>query len=108
MFEGIAKLFTGNVSIDQMTGPVGISNAVAKTSGIVDFVYILSVISLSLGVTNLLPFPPLDGGKIVLLIIEGIRKKPLSQKFEMVVQSAGFLILISLSILVTYNDILKL
>ncbi len=108
MFEGIAQIFTGHVTIDQMTGPVGISNIVAKTSGIADFIYILSVISLSLGVTNLLPFPPLDGGKILLLIVEGIRRKPFSQKFEMALQSAGFFVLITLSIFVAYNDVLKL
>lgn len=108
MFEGVIQLFTGKVSVDQMMGPVGISNVVSKTSGLADFIYILSVISLSLGVTNLLPFPPLDGGKIVLLIIEGIRKKPFSQKIEVALQSLGFLILITLSIFVTYNDILKL
>ena len=85
-----------------------VSSAISQTSGIVDFVYILSVISLSLGVTNLLPFPPLDGGKILLLLIEGIRKKPFSQKFQIALQSAGFLILITLSIFVAYNDIMKL
>lgn len=108
MYEGIVQIFTGKVTIDQMMGPVGISNVVSQTSGVADFIYILSVISLSLGVTNLLPFPPLDGGKVVLLIIEGIRRKPFSEKFEVVLQSAGFLILITLSIFVTYNDILKL
>ncbi len=108
MFESIVQIFSGKVTVDQMMGPVGISSVVSKTSGIADFIYILSVISLSLGVTNLLPFPPLDGGKIVLLIIEGIRKKPFSQKFEVALQSVGFLVLITLSIFVTYNDILKL
>lgn len=108
MFDSIIKIFTGNVTVDQMMGPVGISNIVSQTNGIAEFVYILSVISLSLGVTNLLPFPPLDGGKVVLLIIEGIRRKPFSQKFEMVMQSAGFFILIMLSVFVTYNDILRL
>ena len=108
MFESIVQLFTGKVSLDQMMGPVGISNVVSKTSGLADFIYILSVISLSLGVTNLLPFPPLDGGKVVLLIIEAIRKKPLSQKIEVAIQSVGFIILITLSIFVAYNDILRL
>ena len=108
MVDSIVQLFTGRVTIDKMMGPVGISSVVSRTSGIADFIYILSVISLSLGVTNLLPFPPLDGGKIVLLIIEGIRKKPFTQKFEVAVQSAGFLVLITLSIFVTYNDILRL
>lgn len=108
MFDSIVQIFTGNVTVDQMMGPVGISSVVSQTNGFADFIYILSVISLSLGVTNLLPFPPLDGGKVVLLIIEGIRRKPFSQKFEMALQSAGFLLLITLSIFVTYNDILKL
>ena len=108
MIDSIVQIFTGHVTLDEMAGPVGISNVVSKTSGIADFVYILSIISLSLGVTNLLPFPPLDGGKVVLLIIEGIRKKPLSQKFEIGLQSAGFLILITLSVFVTYKDILNL
>lgn len=107
-FEGIIQLFTGNVGVDQMMGPVGISNVVSKTNGFADFIYIMSVISLSLGVTNLLPFPPLDGGKVVLLIIEGIRKKPFSPKFELGLQSAGFLVLMILACFVTYNDILKL
>ncbi len=108
MFSSIIQLFSGKVTADQMMGPVGISNIVSQTNGFADFIYILSVVSLSLGVTNLLPFPPLDGGKVVLLIIEGIRKKPFSEKFEVALQSAGFLVLITLSVFVTYNDILRL
>ena len=108
MFQSIIQIFTGKVTVDQMMGPVGISSVVSQTNGISEFIYILSLISLSLGVTNLLPFPPLDGGKIVLLIIEGIREKPFNEKFEIGLQSAGFLLLILLSLFVTYNDILKL
>ena len=55
-----------------------------------------------------MPFPPLDGGKVILLIIEGIRKKALDTRVETAIQSVGFLILIVLSIFVTYNDIIKL
>ena len=73
--KNVIQIFTGKVTIDDMVGPVGISNVISKTSGAFDFVYIMTIISLSLGVTNLLPFPPLDGGKVVLLIIEAIRKK---------------------------------
>ena len=108
MWQGIVQLFTGKVGIDQMTGPVGISSAVAQTSTVADFIYLLSVISLSLGVTNLLPFPPLDGGKIVLLIIEWIRKKPLDEKYEVGIQMIGFGLMIMLSIYVTYHDILRI
>lgn len=108
MFEGIIQLFTGKAKLDQMMGPVGISSVVSQTSDFADFIYILSVISLSLGVTNLMPFPPLDGGKVVLLIIEAIIKKPLNQKVEVLIQSIGFCLLITLSIFVTFNDIVRL
>ena len=81
---------------------------VIETSGIMDFAYMMAVISVSLGVTNLLPFPPLDGGKIFLLIIEAIRRKPLKQDTEIGIQMAGFVLLIGLSIFVTYNDVIKI
>ena len=89
-------------------GPVGISEVVAKTSGIREFIYMLALISLSLGVTNLLPIPALDGGKILLLVIEAIRKKPLSERTEINIQLIGFSILIALSLYITYNDILRI
>ena len=106
--DSLKMLFTGNVSIDQMVGPVGIGEIVAKTTGFAEFVYILAVVSISLGFTNLLPFPPLDGGKIVILLIEAIRRKPMSEKLEISIQMAGFALLIGLSILVTYNDVLRI
>ena len=101
-------LVTGNVNINQMTGPVGISGMVVQTSGIYDFVYLLAVISLSLGVTNLLPIPALDGGKIVLLLIEAIRKKKIEEELELKIQSIGFAFLILLSLYVSFNDVVKL
>ena len=107
IIDNLKLLFTGNVTIDQMMGPVGIGGVVAETNGLADFIYILALISISLGFTNLLPFPPLDGGKIVLLLIEAIRRKPLNEKTEITIQMVGFAILIGLSILVTYNDILR-
>ena len=89
-------------------GPVGISGVVAETKSTSDFIYIVALISLSLGVTNLLPFPPLDGGKVVIYIIEAIRRKPIKENTEAIIQTAGFFILIGLSIYVTYNDILRI
>lgn len=108
IIDNLKQLFTGKVSTDQLMGPVGISETVSKTQGIVEYVYMIALISLSLGVTNLLPFPPLDGGKIVILIVEAIRRKPLKEKFEIGIQMAGFCLLIGLSIYVTYNDILRI
>lgn len=106
--ESLKMLFSGNVGIDQLMGPVGISEVVAQTQGIAEFVYILALISMSLGVTNLLPFPPLDGGKAVLLIIEAIRKKPLKEETEIKIQMVGFVLLIALSIFVTYHDVTRI
>ena len=107
-FQGIGQLFTGQIGTDQLVGVVGISDMVVETQGVMDFAYMLAVISVSLGVTNLLPFPPLDGGKILLLIIEAIRKKPLKQNIEISIQMAGFFLLIGLTIFVTYNDIARI
>lgn len=106
--DNLKQLFTGNVGVEQMTGPVGISEAVSKTEGIKEFVYMLALISISLGVTNLLPIPALDGGKILILIIEAIRRKPLKEELEIKIQLLGFSILIGLSLYVTYNDIVRM
>ena len=105
MVESIKLLFTGGVSVDNLMGPIGISEVVAQTSGIIDFLYIMALVSVSLGFTNLLPFPPLDGGKILIYIIEAIRRKPLKEDFELKLQLAGFLVLITLSVYVAFNDV---
>lgn len=108
IIDNLKQLFTGNVGIDQMMGPVGISEAVAKTNGFHEFIYMLALISLSLGITNLLPIPALDGGKILILIIEAIRRKPLKEQTEINIQLLGFSLLIALSIFVTYHDIIRI
>lgn len=105
---GILNLFTGRLGIDSFTGPIGISSIVAQTSGFVEFLYLLGVISVPLGITNLLPFVPLDGGKIVIYIIEAIRKKPMNKETELRIQTIGFTFLLMLSITVTFNDIKKI
>lgn len=108
VFENLKDLFTGNIYIEQMSGPIGISEYIAKTDNIYNFVYLMSLISLSLGITNLLPIPALDGGRLVLLIIEWIRKKPIKQELEIKIQTFGFLILMTLAIYISFNDIIKL
>ena len=105
--EGLKMLFTGGITTKDFTGPIGISQLVSETKGIAQYLYIMSVVSVSLGITNLLPIPALDGGKILLLLIEAIRKKPLKQNLELQIQLLGFSLLIALSLYVTYNDVLK-
>ena len=108
MLQGMAGIFIGKFTLNDMTGPVGISSMVSQTNGIIEFLYLLSIISVSLGITNLLPIIPLDGGKIILLIIEAMRKRPLKQEVEAKINSIGFIILIFFSLIVTCNDLTKL
>ena len=104
--DNVKQLFTGNVGIDQMTGPIGIGEMVSQTNGFREFIYLMALISIA--VTNLLPIPALDEGKILILIIEAIRRKPMKPENEINIQLLGFSILIALSIYVSYNDILRL
>ncbi len=108
LFESVKMLVTGGTTMDDLAGPIGITTIVAKTSGIADFVYLLSVISLSLGITNILPIPPLDGGKLLIYLIEWIKRKPLKEETSLRIQMLGFIFIIGLSILVMYNDVIKI
>lgn len=108
IFQSLKMLFTGAVGMKDLTGPVGISELVTHTTNVSNYIYLIAMISVSLGVTNLLPIPALDGGKIVILIIEAIRRKPIKQELEVKIQLLGFSILIAISLFVTYNDVLRL
>lgn len=108
IIDNLKILITGGVKTDQLMGPIGISTVVSQTQGIIEYIYIMALISLSLGVTNLLPFPPLDGGKLLLLLIEAIRRKKISMEVELNIQSIGFILMILLSVYVAYNDILRI
>ena len=108
IFDSVKTLFTGGASVDQMVGIVGISEIVVKTSGIANYINLMALISISLGITNLLPIPALDGGKILILIIEVIRRKQMKVETEAKIQMIGFSILLALSLIVTYNDIIRI
>lgn len=108
IIDNLKEMFSGKISKDQFMGPVGISGIVSNTKGITEYAYIIAIVSLSLGVTNLLPFPPLDGGKVLLILIEVIRRKKMKEETELTIQMAGFVLMIALSIYITYNDILRI
>ena len=108
IFDSMKMLFSGGLQTDQMVGIVGISEVVVQTNGIINYLHLLAVISVSLGVTNLLPIPALDGGKILILLIEVIRRKPMKLETEAKIQLIGFSILMALTIFGTYNDILRI
>lgn len=101
-------LFRGKVNINEMSGIVGIGEVVSKTTGFIDFLNLMGVISLAIGVANVMPFPPLDGGKIVLVLWEAITRKKVPVKVEAILSYIGFALLILLTIFVTYNDIIRI
>lgn len=101
-------LFAGKVKVTQLSGIVGIGEVVSRTDGIADFLSTLAMISLAVGVANILPFPPLDGGKIVLVLVEWITKKKVSLKVETILSYIGLGLLLALTIYVTINDIIRI
>ena len=109
-FITLKKLVTLNLSIKTLGGPVMIAqmSGQAAAQGLSTFLSLLAMISISLGVLNLLPIPVLDGGLLLFLAIEAIRKKPLSRKFMEVSQSIGAGLLITLIVVVSYNDIVRM
>ena len=96
--------------LNKLGGPVAIFKASsdAAKNGIENVLYFLAVISINIGIFNLIPIPALDGGKIVLNILEAIRRKPLKQEIETYVTLAGVVIMVVLMIAVTWNDIIRL
>ena len=102
-------MITGRVPV-QFSGPVGIAQFVGESvkMGLSSFVLLTALLSVNLGLFNLFPIPALDGGRLLFLVLEGIRGKPLDLQKEELVHYIGFLVLISLILLVTYQDILRL
>ena len=110
VLSALGSIFTKGFNLNQLGGPVAIyslTSQVAK-NGLIDLLSFMGMISANLGVMNLLPIPALDGGKLVLNFIEGIRKKPLDPEKEGYLTIAGAIFLFALMLLVTWNDIMKL
>ena len=110
IWDSLGQLASGQVGVDQLSGPVGFTAVMSQTVqfGIKPFLQLLAFISINLGVMNLLPIPALDGGRILFLIVEAIRRKPLSPKIEGYVNAAGFIFLLALMVYATGNDVLRL
>lgn len=106
-FAVLKRLFTFQLSYKVLGGPVIIAkaSAAAAASGLSNFLYFLAFLSLQLSIINCLPIPVLDGGHLVFLGIEAIRRRPLSLRVRQVATQAGFFLLIALMLLVTWNDL---
>ena len=100
-------LFRGKVKVNQLSGIVGIGEMVSRTEGITEFLSMMAMISLAVGIANILPFPPLDGGKMVLVLIEWITKKKVPEKVELILSYIGLGLLLALTVFVTINDIIR-
>lgn len=108
IFQSIVLLFTGQFSVDDLGGPVAIFNMtgeVTRASGLIGIVSFIGFLSVNLGLMNLLPVPGLDGGKLLLNIVEGIRGKPISEEKEAMINLVGVVLLVLLMLVVTWNDI---
>ena len=103
----IGKMITGNMGTENLSGPIGIAQMAGNTAqaGFIPFMYLMALLSISLGVLNLLPIPVLDGGQLVLLSLEAIRGKPLEEKMENFIYTGGALLVGALIIFAIFNDI---
>ena len=113
VYKSLFELVTGGVGIDQVSGPVGVVSEVntAVRSGSNSWLYVLNIaalLTINLGVMNLLPLPALDGGRILFVIIEWIRRKPVSRDKEGMIHAIGFAILFAFMIFIFFQDIIKL
>ena len=110
MWMTIAGLITGKISLDALSGPVGIYTVVGQSIsyGLYSVLFLVAYLSINVGVINIIPFPAFDGGRILFLCIEKIFRKPVSKKVENIIHSIGFLLIIGLLIFVTFNDISRL
>ena len=107
---GLADLLTGRVGIEGLGGVIKVGEVVGKAAkfGIENIIYIMALISVNLGVMNLLPIPALDGGRIVLLAIEGIMRKPVNEKVETALVGVSMILLLLLMFFVMIKDIITL
>ena len=107
--EVIKKLLSNKASIRQMSGPIGIAQASGKFAreGLLSFLGLMAMISLNLGIFNLLPIPILDGGMILLLIIEGTIRRDIRREIKERVYQAAFVFLVFFAAFIIYNDLTK-
>ena len=103
----IGKMVTGNMGTENLSGPIGIAQMAGDTAqaGLLPFMYLMALLSISLAVINLLPIPVLDGGQLTLLGIEAVRGKPLPEKAENMIYTGGTVLVVMLMIFAIFNDI---
>ena len=108
IFQFIGNLITGELSLNNMSGPISMAKGAAATAqiGWVYYLSFMALISVNLGVMNLFPILPLDGGQLLLLALEAIKRKPVSEKFQLRFQQLGMLFVLSLMAFAFINDVI--
>ena len=106
----IIKLFTGALGLKSLSGPVGMYNVVGQSAklGMQSLVFLTAYLSVNLGFINILPFPAFDGGRILFIIIEKVKGSPVDAKLENTIHTIGFVLLMLLMLVITYQDIIRL
>ncbi len=118
IWDSLVGLLTGQFSINDVSGPVGAASAITQVASqglersfldaVNNIIYIMMIISVNLGIFNMLPFPALDGGRFLFLLIEAIFKKPIPRKVESIVNGVGLLVLLIFMVLITFKDVWQL
>ena len=114
IYSFVGSLFTGNANLNNVSGPIGTTQIIGETVSTetgIDFASLflmMAMISINLGVVNLLPFPALDGGRIIILLYEAIFRRKLSEKVEMAINGIGFVLLMGLMLVVCVKDVINL
>lgn len=118
VWYSLVGLVTGQYSMNDMAGPVGAADAISQAASIGlkqgilpavnNIIMMMTMITVNLGIVNLLPLPALDGGRLIFLLIELVRRRPINPKYEGWVHAAGFTLLMVFMVIVTYSDILRL
>lgn len=111
ILNALGKLVTTGEGLNQTSGPVGVVQQVAEQTrqgGLQIYLYLLVIISINLGLMNLIPIPGLDGSRLIFMLIEAIRRKPVDQKIESAVHLCGYVLLFGLMIYFTFKDVLRL
>ncbi len=118
IWASLIGLVTGQFTMNDVSGPIGAASAISEATsiglqqsfvtGLNNLLFMLMVISVNLGIFNMLPVPALDGGRFFFLLIEAIRRKPIPAKYEGLVHTIGFVILILFMIVVSLNDVIRL
>ena len=107
VWDSLGDMLQGKYGMEAVSGPIGVADAIstAAETDVFQLLYLMAVITINLGIVNLLPLPALDGGRLVFILIEMIFRRPVPQKYESIVHFVGIVLLLGLSALIAFKDI---